>query len=208
MPATVRALPVGALRPGWLTGGTIRFLILCGAIAAVSMLSPRLTPTQAGMVALVGGLATVAGASCLWVATRALAAQEGASGLTQGQRTAASLLGLLRATGLPLLGLAFFLVWSFVYVGMWWYAPSGIDRAFTGLAPRPRYADFFYYSVSTGLISPPGDIFAHSRGARAATVIEMLAGLALVTTYLSSFAVGRLAGVARRDDAPHPEADA
>jgi hypothetical protein len=67
----------------------------------------------------------------------------------------------------------------------------------------------FYYSVSTALISPPGDILAHSRGARAATVIEMLAGLALVTTYLSGLAVGRLGRIraaaaeqARSENAP------
>ena len=99
------------------------------------------------------------------------------------------LLRLLRATGLPLLGLAFFLVWSFVYLGTYWYAPAA---AFRGLDHPPRYADFFYYSVSTALISPPGDIIAHSRGARAATIIEMLTGLALVTTYLSGLAIGRL----------------
>ena len=37
------------------------------------------------------------------------------------------------------------------------------------------------------MISPPGDIFATSRGARAATLIEMITALALVTAYLSSF---------------------
>ena len=52
---------------------------------------------------------------------------------------------------------------------------------------RARFADFFYYSVCTALISPPGDIFAASRGARSATMIEMLAAFALLTAYLSSF---------------------
>ena len=36
-------------------------------------------------------------------------------------------------------------------------------------------------------MSPPGDILAHSRGARSATMIEMLTGFALVATYLASF---------------------
>ena len=52
---------------------------------------------------------------------------------------------------------------------------------------NPRFADFFYTAVSTAFISPPGDIVAHSRGARAATMIEMLTAFALVTVYAGSF---------------------
>ena len=57
------------------------------------------------------------------------------------------------------------------------------------LAERPSFltADFFYYAVSTAFIAPPGDILAHSRGARSATIIEMLTGFALLAVYLSSF---------------------
>jgi len=69
-------------------------------------------------------------------------------------------------------------------MGLWAYRPDG---AFVGLSERPRFADFFYYSVSTALISPPGDIFAHSRGARSATMIEMLTAFAVLTAYLASF---------------------
>jgi hypothetical protein len=98
--------------------------------------------------------------------------------------TLGATLGVLRHTGLPLLGLVFFLAWTILYIGLWWVRPNG---AFTGLAAAPRFADFFYYAVSTGLISPPGDIVATSRGARAATLIEMISALALVTAYLSSF---------------------
>ena len=36
-------------------------------------------------------------------------------------------------------------------------------------------------------VSPPGDVLAHSRGARGATMIEMLTAFALLTAYLSSF---------------------
>src|SRR5438093_973408 len=46
---------------------------------------------------------------------------------------------------------------------------------------------FFYYAVSTAFVSPPGDVLAHSRGARSATMIEMLSAFALLTAYLSSF---------------------
>jgi hypothetical protein len=44
-----------------------------------------------------------------------------------------------------------------------------------------------YTAVSTAFVSPPGDILANSRGARAATVIEMLTAFALVTACASSF---------------------
>ena len=104
-----------------------------------------------------------------------------------GFRPAEVVLLLIRRIGLPLLGLAFFLVWTFVYLAIWSFHPTGVEHAFDGLDPRPRFSDFFYYAVSTAFISPPGDIIASSRGARSATLIEMLSGLALVTAYAGSF---------------------
>jgi hypothetical protein len=71
-----------------------------------------------------------------------------------------------------------------VYIALWVIHPQ---QAFTGLPDEPRFADFFYYAVCTALISPPGDIFASSRGARSATMIEMLSAFALLTAYLASF---------------------
>jgi hypothetical protein len=163
-------------RPAWLTQGALRLAILCAFIALVEMLSPRIEPGDAGIVVLVGVLLMVGGAIGFYL-----------YGQTLAQRGAATLgptLGVLRHTGLPLLGLIFFLAWTILYIGVWWARPDG---AFTGLAAAPRFADFFYYAVSTGMISPPGDIFATSRGARAATLIEMISAFALVTAYLSSF---------------------
>jgi hypothetical protein len=62
------------------------------------------------------------------------------------------------------------------------------EEAFNGLGPgEPRFADFFYYAVSTAFTSPPEGIAAGSRGARAATLIELLTAVALLTTYVSSF---------------------
>ena len=91
---------------------------------------------------------------------------------------------VVRLVGLVGLGGAFVLFWTFVYLTLWWKHPA---EAFGGLGALPRFADFFYYSVMTALTSPPGDITAHSRGARAATMIEMLTGLALLFTYIASF---------------------
>jgi len=104
--------------------------------------------------------------------------------LSGAHAAADAVLIILRRVGLPLLGLCFFLAWTLVHVGLWWAHPHA---AFAGLGSEPRFADFFYYAVSTAFISPPGDIVAHSRGARSATMIEMLTGFGLIATYLSSF---------------------
>jgi hypothetical protein len=171
MQALGRRLPAGAWRLG----------VLCLCIVAIGMVRPTLTPETAGWVVLACGLATIAGAIAFFLVTRRVASH---LPLVAGSfRAADAVLVLVRRTGLPFLGLGFFLLWTFVYLGLWWYRP---DETFTGLAPNPRFADFFYYSVSTAFIAPPQDIVATSRGARSASMIEMLTGLALLTTYVSS----------------------
>ncbi len=91
---------------------------------------------------------------------------------------------LVRRIGLLVLALGFFLSWTLVYLGVWWWHPAS---AFTGLDPHPYFSEFFYYAVSTAFISPPGDILAHSRGARTATMVEIVTGAALLSVYLASF---------------------
>jgi hypothetical protein len=145
------------------------------------MARPRLTPGQAGLVVLVCGLVTLAAALSLVIGTWWIA--KGLPLGLEGRRLVAAVRVLLRRVGLPLLGLAFFLFWTFFYVGLWWYRP---EATFAGLSAHPYFADFFYYAVSTSFIAPPGDIIASSRGARTATMIEMLTGFALVTAYLAS----------------------
>jgi hypothetical protein len=164
------------VRPRWLTSGTLRLAALCVVIVAIGMIPGRLSPYAAGWVGW-------AGLACLAVALtgpvvasiRRLAAR---------LPLAQAVLLALRHAGLVGLGTAFFLFWTFVYVALWWSHPH---EAFTGLSGAPRFADFFYYAVSTAFISPPGDILAHSRGARSATMIEMTTGFALLAAYLSSF---------------------
>jgi hypothetical protein len=181
MPLRMLPAPVAAGRPRWLTAGTIRLAVLCAFIIAVGMVRPRLSPDSAGVLLLIGGGLVTVGAAAAFVATRRLAARLPL--LDRSQRVADAILLVIRRTGLPLLGLAFFLFWTFVYLGLWWFRPEG---SFVGLAPNPRFADFFYYAVSTAFISPPGDILAQSRGARSATMIEMMTAFALLTAYLSS----------------------
>jgi hypothetical protein len=165
-----------AERPSFLTVGTVRLVLLCGVIVLIAMLPGRLTPTSAGWVALGGlvGIPAAVGFSFL-ASVRTFAAR---------LPLATAVLRAINHLGLVGLGAAFFLAWTFVYLALWWRHPQ---EAFTGLGPAPRFADFFYYSVSTAFISPPGDILAHSRGARSATVIEMLTGFALLAVYLTSF---------------------
>ena len=120
---------------------------------------------------LVCGLVTLAAALSLVIGTWWIA--KGLPLGLEGRRLVAAVRVLLRRVGLPLLGLAFFLFWTFFYVGLWWYRP---EATFAGLSAHPYFADFFYYAVSTSFIAPPGDIIASSRGARTATMIEMLTG--------------------------------
>jgi hypothetical protein len=181
MPLRMLPAPVATGRPRWLTLGTIRLGVLCAFIVGVGMIRPRLSPDSAGIVLLAGGALVATGAAVLFLTTRRLAAHLPL--LDRSQRVADAILLVIRRTGLPLLGLAFFLFWTFVYLGLWWFRPEG---SFTGLAPDPRFADFFYYAVSTAFVSPPGDILAQSRGARSATMIEMMTAFALLTAYLSS----------------------
>jgi hypothetical protein len=167
---------------GFLRSG-VRLIALCAFIVAVAMLSPRLSPDQAGLVALVGAGGVVLAATAFSLLARSV---HHLGDFPAGVRIAEALLVTLRRLGLPILALAFFLLWTFVYLGVWSYHP---DEAFIGLVregQNPRFADFFYYSVMTAFISPPDDIIASSRGARTATLIEMLTGLSLLATYLSS----------------------
>ncbi|MCC6224747.1 MAG: hypothetical protein IT201_14785 [Thermoleophilia bacterium] len=177
--------------------GVWRLVLLCLAIVAIGMIRPRLTPGGAGWLVLGCGLVTLAGAAGFYVATRRVAA--GLPLVAGSVRAAQAVLVLVRRTGLPFLGLAFFLVWTFVYLALWWYRP---EETFAGLADSPRFADFFYYAVMTALTSPPEDIVPLSRGARSATMIEILTGIALLTTYLTSLLEARRARA--REEATPP----
>ena len=156
----------------------VRLAILSGSVLIVGMVRWRMTPDDAWVVFGLGVGALVAFGVLFSFRSRRLTER-----LELTYRAAGVLL-LVRRMGLPLLGLAFFLAWTIMYIGLWAFDPA---HAFAGLARLPRFADFFYYAVSTAFISPPGDIFAKSRGARSLTMIEMLTAFALLTAYLSSF---------------------
>jgi Ion channel len=169
-------------QPQWLGQGALRLALLCVFIVAVGMVRVRLSPHGAALVVAVGAACVVAALVLFAAGTRRILARLHL--LERPQRLADGILLEVRRVGLPLLGLGFFLAWTLVYVALWAIHPHD---AFRGLGPDPRFADFFYYAVSTAFVSPPGDIVAHSRGARSATMIEMLTGFALLATYLASF---------------------
>jgi hypothetical protein len=180
-------------RPGWLTAGLAKLGVLSLFIVLVGMFRPHLTRTSAAVSVIVAAALIVVAVAWFFGAARRLA--KALPFIQAGERFTDAILTELRRVGLPLLGLGFFLAWTFVYIALWAVHPS---EAFRGLGDRPRFADFFYYAVSTAFISPPGDVIAHSRGARSATMIEMLTAFALLTAYVSSFVDwGR-----RRDDEP------
>ena len=172
------SLNLAPARPGWLTAGMLRLTALSLFVVAIGMLRWHLTTVTAWVIVGLGAGLAVIGLAGLLGATRLVERRLAIPWATQ------AFVLVLRRTGLPLLGLVFFLAWTVVYIALWVIHP---EQAFTGLPDEPRFSDFFYYAVCTALISPPGDIFAASRGARSATMIEMLSAFALLTAYLASF---------------------
>ncbi len=172
------SLRLAPARPTWITAGMLRLAALSACVVAIGMIRARMSTGGAWTIVGVGAALVVVGLAFLAGATHRLEQR------LRLRWTSQAFVLVLRRTGLPLLGLVFFLTWTLVYVALWALHPTD---AFTGLPDAPRFADFFYYAVCTALISPPGDIFATSRGTRSATMIEMLASFALLTAYLSSF---------------------
>jgi hypothetical protein len=177
--------PVQADRlPAFIRGAGLRLLSVSLAVWVLGMLSPRVTPHQAGVIVVVGAGVVVGLVVLLGAGTRRILRRLRIGLLERGVAAAEALLVLLRRIGLLVLALGFFLFWTLVYLGVWWWHPAS---AFTGLDRHPYFSEFFYYAVSTAFISPPGDILAHSRGARTATMVEIVTGAALLSVYLASF---------------------
>ena len=194
--------PISAARlPASIRGAGVRLLSVCLAVWAIGMLSPRLTPHEAGVTVAVGAAAVIGVALLLGAGTRRILGRLRIGFVDRGVAAAEALLVLVRSIGLLVLSLGFFLFWTLVYLATWWWHPAS---AFTGLDPHPYFSEFFYYAVSTAFISPPGDILAKSRGARTATMVEIVTGAALLSVYLASFVDLRAPGAAPRDSPPPP----
>jgi hypothetical protein len=170
--------------PGSVRAGGVRLLGACLAIWALGMFSPEIDRGAADVVLIVGWGVILAALLVLAVGTQRVLQRLDIPLLGAGVARAAALVLALRRVGLVLLALAFFLFWTLIYIGVWRSHPSA---AFHGLPRTPTFSDFFYYAVSTGFVSPPGDIIASSKGARTATMIELLTGTAALAAYLGSF---------------------
>ena len=170
--------------PGHLRAGALRLVGACLAIWALGMLSPEIDEDTAVVILVVGWSVIGVGVLVFLMGTQRVLARLDVPLLGHGVARVAALLVALRRVGLVLLAVAFFLFWTLIYIGVWRWHPHG---AFHGLANPPTFSDFFYYSVSTGFVSPPGDIIATSKGARTATMIELLTGTAALAAYLGSF---------------------
>jgi hypothetical protein len=182
-PLPVERLGLRAVRPNWVTAGMLRLLALSVFIVLIGMISDRLSRHEAWIVLIAAAAVAVGVALWFVLATRRLLAR--LPFLERSSRRATdTVLLLLRKLGLPMLGLAFFLLWTFVYLTLWAIHPQ---EAFKGLDAHPRFADFFYYAVSTAFTSPPEGIGAGSRGVKSATMIELLTAVALLSVYVSSF---------------------
>jgi hypothetical protein len=189
--------------PSVMRGAGIRLLSVCGAVWAIGMLSPRVTPHDAGVIVLLGFGVVIGVAVLLAAGTHRILRRLRIGFVARGVAAAEALLVLLRAIGLLVLALGFFLFWTLIYLGVWWWRPHG---AFAGLDPHPYFSEFFYYAVSTAFISPPGDILAKSRGARTATMVEIVTGAALLSVYIASFVnMPSPKGAGGAAEAPLPE---
>jgi hypothetical protein len=170
--------------PGSVRAAGVRLLGACLAIWALGMFSPEIDRGAADVVLIVGWGLILTALLVLAFGTQRVLQRLDIPLLGAGVARAAALVLALRRVGLVLLALAFFLFWTLIYIGVWRWHPDG---AFRGLQHTPTFSDFFYYAVSTGFISPPGDIVAASKGARTATMIELLTGTAALAAYLGSF---------------------
>jgi hypothetical protein len=101
---------------------------------------------------------------------------------------------LLRALGVALPALVFFLAWALLFAIIWAAEPSACavattscNGAFVGLGDRPLLGDFVYYAVNLAFANPPPDVVAESRTARAAATVEIVAAAG----FLGAFLAGR-----------------
>ena len=162
----------------------LRLLAACGCLWVLGMLPLRLSNGRADVIIAVGWLVVLALVASLGFGAHRVFGRLDILALGSTAARTMAVFYALRRIGFVLLAMGFFLFWTLVYIGIWRWWEHG---SFTGLSGHPYFSDFFYYAVSTGFISPPGDIIAASRGARTATMTELLTGTAALAVYLGSF---------------------
>jgi hypothetical protein len=160
------------------------------ALAALLLIPWELSAQQAGIIALAGLLVltlTLTSAG-FWVIERVLSLLPNHRAISGPGTGVLVIVGLARRAGLSSLGLLFFTVWALIYMGVWALAPGACpDCAFSSPEPTRPVADFFYLAVNLAVANPPPDLYPVSNLARAASSIEVVSGLALVTMFAGAF---------------------
>jgi hypothetical protein len=191
----------------WWQSRLARFGMLLASLAALILAPIHLTPTGALVTGVVGFCLVAALALTsvrrlvLRVRKRAVSeiqALEGRAPIRRGGRDVRTLVEVVRAAGIALPALVFFLGWATLYAVIWAAEPSACavatarcDGAFTGIGHRPLLGDFVYYAVNIAFANPPPDIVAESRTARAAATVEIVAAAAFLFTFLGAFVATR-----------------
>ena len=193
----------------WWGNRIVRFGLLLLALAALLLVPIHLTQTSA-LVVGIGGLAALALLAVTSVRrllfalpNRAASSLEllGRSIPVVGGRDVRTLGALMRAVGVAVPALVFFLAWALLFAIIWAAEPSACavattrcNGAFTGLGDRPLLGDFVYYAVNLAFANPPPDLVAQSRTARAAATVEIVAAAGFLFAYLAAFFAGRGTG--------------
>jgi hypothetical protein len=207
--ATIVALSAVVLIP-WptLTADGARYLALVGLIALglTSLALQRVWAAErpAGTREWADAVAD----RLLWVGTTAAAAvapgltsdlvpeNEGAFEETRTERALrVALRAAFRLFGRPAIALAFFLAAMLLHMLVWSTDPTSCPAtperscagAYYGAGTDPTPGDFLYFAVNTAFVNLPPDLLAASRLAHAAVVVELLAGVAIVTAFAQKF---------------------
>jgi hypothetical protein len=197
-----------ASEPWWQTR-LARFGMLLASLAALILAPIHLTPTGALVTGIVGFCLVAAAAltSVRRLAVRVrgravseLEALEGRAPVRRSSRDVRTIVDIVRAAGIAVPALLFFLGWATLYAVIWAAEPTACavatarcNGAFTGIGHRPLLGDFVYYAVNIAFANPPPDVVAESRTARAAATIEIVAAAAFLFTYLGAFMTARTA---------------
>jgi hypothetical protein len=190
----------------WWGTRVARFGILLVALAALLLAPIHLTQTSALVVGISGltllALLAFTGVRRLLFRVQTRAATElhvfGRAMPVTATRDVRTFGALLRALGVAVPALGFFVAWALLFAIIWAAEPTACafattrcDGAFTGLGHRPLLGDFVYYAVNLAFANPPPDVVAESRTARAAATVEIVAATGFLAAYVGAFLGGR-----------------
>jgi hypothetical protein len=196
----------------------VRFVLLLVVLAILLLLPIHLNQDSALVVGLVGlaALTVVAFTSArqllLRIGDKAVGElQVLGRAMPATTRDVRGFGAVLRALGVAVPALAFFLAWALVFIVIWSADPDACrvastqcDGAFVGLGTHPLLGDFVYYAVNIAFANPPPDVIAESRVARAAGTVEIVAGAGFLAVYLGAFLAGRGVGAPSPPPPPDP----